>query len=604
MAPATYKYRPSLYSAKELQALFVGREALLKRLLGAIDQAREQKGMQNFLLIGPRGVGKTHLLLLIHHTVQGRLHWAGIPDNLHQSWVPVLFPEESYGISSLAELLLAALKALKSESSEIGLHSEVDNLIAQCSRVLVPTSKERELLIDYFEKTNKQTGKRYLFLIDNLQLVLSRMNEADQGRLRDLLMQGQWLMLIGAAPTLFEEVMGYQKPSYNLFETIWLQEINLEEIESLLKEKLRLEKRTNLLENFESLRPRLQAIVHLTGGNPRLVLSLYQIFAEAEILETEQVFLTLLDELTPYFQHRMGELSPQQQKILDALAQMDGPSTPTELAASANLKVNAVTTQLRRLEHDGYLESQKEKGQRETLYDIRERMFRLWRQMSVEAGRHRLRAIVKFLEAWFTPQELLQHGAKLVSSMYQALEGQQSHLVKACAEELYYITESIAIPEAKAALHFQRIYGLERTGESSSSEEEVNELFNKATEQKDDHLLAVAWDAKAFLHYERGETEQALEALSSLIAQFKQAKEPGLLEQVAGALFNKGFALAEQGKLSKAFQEMQKGYQLAKEYQLENLIAEAVTLTFIFCLAVSLKSLEEGDVEKALTHFN
>ena len=455
MTRETFKYRPSLYSPSDLQDVFVGRDTIIKRLLNAIHQAGNQKGISSYLLVGPRGIGKTHLLLLVHHSVRGELHWQGIPDDLHQNWISVLFPEESYGISSLAELLLEVLTTV--QDTAYGPEREkLETLIDQCNQALAPGKTERERLIDCLAQTHKRTGKRFLFLIDNLQMVLGRLSNEDQGRLRDLLMRGEWLMLIGAAPTLFEAVTNYEKAFYNLFETVWLHEITLDQIETLIKERLTLDGREALIENFESTRHRLQAVFHLAGGNPRLVLSLYQIFAKAEILEVEHAFLTLLDELTPYFQDRIGGLSPQQQKVLDALALMDGPSTPTQLAKAARLKVNVTTTQLGRLEKDGYLKSQKEIGQKETLYDIRERMFRLWRQMSVEAGRRRLHVIVKFLEAWFTPgvlhaeQGKLTQGLKETEKAYQlALKQQDRDLINLTAQQAFSISLNLSKKNAQ-----------------------------------------------------------------------------------------------------------------------------------------------------------
>lgn len=45
-----------------------------------------------------------------------------------------------------------------------------------------------------------------------------------------------------------------------------------------------------------------------------------------------------------------------------------------------------------------YVKPLKEKGKREVLYDFKERLFRLWRQMRVEAGRERLSFIVTIID--------------------------------------------------------------------------------------------------------------------------------------------------------------------------------------------------------------
>jgi tetratricopeptide (TPR) repeat protein len=480
-----YKWTPALKKPEDLQKLLVGREALLKRLLQAIADAAGRKSPQHFLLVGPRGIGKTHLLLLLYYTIQGAIRWDEISQNLSKSWEPILFSEEQYGIGSLAELLIGTLQQLKEQTPD----EKLKRLLAHVKDVSIPGETEREMILEYLLQRRSERGKRILLLLDNLQMILGNFPEEDQSRLRSILISHDLFMIVGSAPTLFEAVVDYEIPFYNFFEIVWLKEISKDDVKALLKKHLEHDKRTDILERFDDYRPRIRTIVHLTGGNPRLIVSLYQIFVEGEILEVERALLKLLDELTPYFQDRMKELSAQQRKIIDALALTDGLSTPTEIAHAACLEVNVVTTQLRRLKEQGYIRSHKEKGKRETLYDISDQLFRLWRQMRVEAGRRRLGFIVKFLKIWFSEQEISKFAGKLVREMLSRLSEAKHEQVRETIDRLYYVQEA-APSYMHSAIHYQRISGLAALDDLSEAERELQEREAQLQTREDKELFA------------------------------------------------------------------------------------------------------------------
>ncbi|MCI2429746.1 tetratricopeptide repeat protein, partial [Candidatus Acetothermia bacterium] len=480
-----FKFTPALEPPENLQKFLVEREPLVKRLLQAIDEASRRKSAQHFLLIGPRGIGKTHLLLLLYHTVKGTLSWDETSPNLLQSWEPVLLSEEQYAVSSLVELLIEILARLKEQASS----ERLTRLLAHLQRIKMPSETEREMILEYLLQRRSERGKRILLLLDNLQMILGNFPEEDQSRLRSILISHDLFMIVGSAPTLFEAVIDYEAPFYNFFEIVWLKEISEDDVEALLKKRLEHDKRTEILERFDEYRPRIRAIVHLTGGNPRLILSLYHIFTEGEILEVERALLKLLDELTPYLQDRMGQLSAQQRKLIEAMALMEGPATPTEISRAAHLLVNIVTSQLKRLEEVGCVRSHKEKGKRETFYDVSDKLFRLWRQMRVEAGRRRLGFIVKFLKIWFSEQEISEFAEKLVREMLSRLSEAKHEQVRETIDKLYYVQEA-APSYMHSVIHYQRISGLAILGDLSEAERELQEREAQLQTREDKELFA------------------------------------------------------------------------------------------------------------------
>jgi tetratricopeptide (TPR) repeat protein len=540
-----YKWTPALQKPEDLQKLLVGREPLIRRLLQAIEEASEGKSLQHFLLIGPRGIGKTHLLLLLYHTVRGTISWNGAFQNLSQSWEPILLSEEQYGVGSLTDLFIEILKQLKEQTSD----EKLQRLLVHVQGIKLPGEAEREMILEYLLQRQSKTGKRLLLLLDNIHMILNSFSEEDQSRLRSIVMNQDLFMIVGSAPTLFEAVFNYEAPFYNFFEVVWLKEITRDEVEELLKKRLEHDKRTEILEKFDEYRPRIRAIVHLTGGNPRLILSLYQIFTQGEIVEVERALLRLLDELTPYFQDRMKELSEQQRKIIEAMALMEGPSTPTEIARSAHLSVNVVTAQLGRLEELHYVRSERGKG-KAVFYDISEQLFRLWRQMRVEAGRRRLRFIVTFLKAWFSERELVEFAERAAYEMMRYMG--EAKPIGEIIDRLYYLQE--AAPEGiRPLIGIQRASGLIHEGNLEEAQGCLKQLdsYEYSPEYRD--WFAGVWNALGIAYGKKGEYDRAIEA-------FRKALElkPDLYE----AWNNLGVAYDAKGEYDRAIEAYCKALEL------------------------------------------
>ncbi|MCD5408368.1 tetratricopeptide repeat protein [Candidatus Bipolaricaulota bacterium] len=594
MPEGLFRFTPALENPRILQSTLVGREKELKRLLRAIGEGAVKKGNQHFLLVGPRGIGKTHLLILIYHSVKGTITWDDLGQDLSRSWVPILFAEEEYRMTSLTDLFLEVLARLKVEAPD----EQLLHLTTELDQVPLPGENEKELMLDHLTKKRQETGKKFLLLLDNLHDILPHFTEEDQGRLRDILMSKDLFMLIGTAPTLFDTVIDHQAPFYNFFEVIWLQEIGEEQVKELIARRLRLDGKDDLLGKLDAYEDRFKALVHLTGANPRLILSLYQIFAESKIIEVERDFCKRLDEMTPYFQDRMREIPPQQRKIVDALALADGPSTPTEIAHSARLPVNVTTSQLNRLKEAGFVRAIKEKGRREVLYDINERLFRLWRQMRVEAGRKRLRFIIKFIEIWFSPLELAEQAIKMAKDLEVSLSAGAFESAKQITDKLYYIQEAAPSP-LREVLHFQRIFGLVRSGDLETAERETKRLQVEAQAKGDEELLVMALWENALIHLERGDYDEAIRC-------YRKALE--IKPDMHEAWYNMGLAYAEKGEHDEAIKAFSKAIDKASDLANE----EAITLTaflavFTACLVnkagsyIALKkySLALKDAEKA-----
>jgi tetratricopeptide (TPR) repeat protein len=510
MAKELFRYTPALEDPQNLKDLSVSRDKELKRILRALKEGADKKGNQHFLLVGPRGIGKTHLLLLIYHGTTGNITWNELCQHLNDSWEPILFAEEEYRMISFPDLLLEIVGRLRQEAPD----EKLSQLTQRIDSVPLPGDAEQEAVLEYLSNRRRESGKKFLLLLDNLQDILPHFTEEDQGRLRSILMSEDIFMLVGTAPTLFGAVRNYEAPFYNFFETIWLQEIEVAQVKELIEKRLKLDGRDELLGKLDDYEGRLRAIVHLTGGNPRLILSLYQIFTESEILEVERDFIKLLDEMTPYFQDRMKSLSPQQRKVLDAVSLMDGPSSPTEIARFARLPVNVTNTQLKRLREAGFVRTLKEK-KRKTLYDVSERLFRMWRQMRVEAGRKRVHFITKFIEVWFSHKESAEQLRELLGELDTSLVEGSAEETRGIIDRLYYIQEA-APSSLHAAAHLSRVYGLVKLGDLATAEREANVLLAEAREKGDKESLGLALWGVAFVQQRQEKTDKEIGTLKEL----------------------------------------------------------------------------------------
>src|SRR5437660_461018 len=97
-------YNPDLMSEQEIKQTFVARHELINELIALIERQPEGAGVQHVVLIAPRGMGKTTILLMVQFAIRDR--------GLASRWQPVRFREESYGIYDLADLWLEVLRIL------------------------------------------------------------------------------------------------------------------------------------------------------------------------------------------------------------------------------------------------------------------------------------------------------------------------------------------------------------------------------------------------------------------------------------------------------------------------------------------------------------
>jgi Cdc6-like AAA superfamily ATPase len=69
-SPTIFSFTPSLMNAADLESIFVQREAIASDLVDRIRESVLTSTKHHSLIIGARGMGKTHLVSLVYHRVQ------------------------------------------------------------------------------------------------------------------------------------------------------------------------------------------------------------------------------------------------------------------------------------------------------------------------------------------------------------------------------------------------------------------------------------------------------------------------------------------------------------------------------------------------------
>lgn len=395
---ATFLYNPALLSQEELRSLFVARHAERDRILEHLRAAGSSP--QHSLVIGERGMGKTTLLLRLAHSV-------GEEPDLKAQWIAVRFDEEQYNIGELADFWLNCLEKIAEDTHDPEPIAIVDELIKEYPA----RDKEHKERNDPLEAAaflrlkqySIQHGRRLLLLVDNLDLLLTRLDPRREAhRLREVLQQETRIMLVGASTRPILETFDYDSPFYDLFDVIKLEPLNLDEtLDFLRKLGTSFHREAETAAVIEQRGEDLSILHTLTGGNLRTTTLLFSLLQEDPGAKLELLLDRLLDQYTSSYKEAIEALPPQGQRVFDSLARAWNPATAEDTARDLRIERGVASAQLHRLvERD--LAVKVQLPQRSLGFQIRDRFFNLWYLM--RGGRRRrpnLRSLLGFLELFY-----------------------------------------------------------------------------------------------------------------------------------------------------------------------------------------------------------
>ena len=395
MPQPIHVYRPHRSDPEDLEKIFTGREAVLDDILSRLSRWKPGNSRQHHLIIGPRGIGKTALLSVIERRL-------GTIGELKGRFITLRFAEDTYSISTVADILLEALRLLSEAHSDPRIRKTYDD-----SRSDQDDERVVDRVIDAFRSFQQGTGKSVVLMLENVNRLFERQirDRRQLHLLRKILHEEEWLLLICTSPTFLNAVTNEDEPFFEFFRINALGELSPDEQRTMLCKLADLEKNDRFAEYLEKYSSRLRALYHFTGGNPRLSIMLYRLVSHQAITDIQTELGTLLDELTPFYQDRMRDLSDQEAKLLEIMALLPEGCTPTELAIEARMPAKTVRAVMHRLGSAGYVRAE-ERRQKRTIYIMPERFFRIWHQMNhSRSDRGRLHYLLEFFSTWYATRE-------------------------------------------------------------------------------------------------------------------------------------------------------------------------------------------------------
>ncbi|KAB8334815.1 tetratricopeptide repeat protein, partial [Scytonema tolypothrichoides VB-61278] len=389
------RFTPSLMTPETLEAIFVQRHHLADYLVELIRESALTANKHFRLLLGMRGIGKTHMITLMYHRVS---NMEDLQDKLVIAWLR----EEEWGIESFLDLLLRIFRALQKEypaEYNAKLNQQVEALYQ-----LSPQEAELQAAALLREFVGKRT---LLLLMENLDDVFNGLGDIGQKQLRAYIQNYSFLTILATAQSLFDGIIRKDDPFYNFFYYHHLEELTLDEAVDLLRHIAELEGDKELEDFIKTPtgRDRIRAIHHLSGGNPRVYVIFSQFLTRKSLDELVEPFMRMLDDLTPYYQARMSWLSQQQRKIIEFLADRRRAVSVKEIAQRCFMTHQTASSQLKDLREKGYVTP--EFIGRESFYELHEPLMRFCLEVKKQRDEP-IRLFIDFLRIWYTRTELQQ----------------------------------------------------------------------------------------------------------------------------------------------------------------------------------------------------
>ena len=514
MAVSIKKYNPGFLSDDEVVASFCVRNAEFKLLLESLQSSIGNSGVHS-MVIGPRGSGKTHLLLRVAAEVRRDPSLSG--------FYPIVFAEESYEVSTVGEFWLECLDHLTEQAPEderANLRLSYDDLRA--------TGDDRDLadrclgtILDFADRH----GKRVVLLVENLNMLFADMDDPDAGwRLRHTLQTEPRIVLLGSATSRFDEIDHPDHALYDLFRVITLRPLNTQECVALW-EAVSGQPSTTL-----AVRP----LEILTGGNPRLLAIIALFSAGRSFRELKANLLDLVDDHTEYFKSHLESLPALERRVYLSLARLWKPATAREVADQSRTDVNKCSALLMRLMERGAVAVVGGTPRRRQYY-LTERLYNIYYLLRRDSGSSQVvEALIDFMVCLYSPGELWD----VVAEIYL---------------ETKLPTSDVQEPVAQALINkAQLLADIGHEDGAIAILEQVTDKLRTSKVAAHQNQAAVASLNKVLRLNLAGRHDEGIRACDQMMASFGTSREPTIIVMMATALDSKGRAWDQLGDSAEA----------------------------------------------------
>ncbi len=427
-SPRIDVFNPRRLTDRQIDALATSREDLLANWLATIVHNAQGGAIQHLALVAPRGYGKSFLLRQLRRKVE----------ELAAQGHPLAFahlPEELPNVTSVARLvdevrrlmvgdLSGGIGHFRDEAPDAldraiaGLDTALDQRFGPGRGLVIAAVENFDELMDKLARLAARAGRRRG--LPKGERVAAGVRPEDRTvelALRGVISRpGNRLMLaISATHNIRND-----NPEHPLFQ--WIREQPLEpwtepEVLAYALRRRRLS-RGVAAELTRQEQIQLKALTLFSGGAPRMIAVLVDHLLEQDLEHATLNLAALIDELTPYYQHRLGDLSDECQLVFDTLLRGREPASQTEIAqrfAEEGLSQSALAEAFRRLQAERLILGHKEQGGsgRAMLYQATDRVMAYWyKQRQVIGHDPALSAVshfeeaVELLVAWFSRDDL------------------------------------------------------------------------------------------------------------------------------------------------------------------------------------------------------
>ena len=536
------KYNPGFLTDDELVASFCVRTVEFEML---VEVLRECTGPSNphQIVIGPRGSGKTILLLRIAAEVRRDAE-------LSAGFFPVVFPEESYEVATAGEFWLECLSRLAAQAPRREDAPDLHRTFEELRTV----RNDRELadrclgaLLDFSDRE----GKRLVLVVENLNMLFRDMADADAGwRLRKVLQTEPRIVLLASATSRFDEIDDPKHALYDLFSVRTLRPLDTSEC-------------ATLWEAVAGRRPppgTIRSLEILTGGSPRLITIVARFGAELSFRKLMANLLDLIDDHTEYFKSHLESLPAQERRVYLALAALWKPATTREISDQARMETSKCSAQLTRLIGRGVVQTAGGSARRKQYY-LTQRLYNIYYLLRRSRTSNRLvEALIHFMESYYSPSELKDIGARIIRDA-EGFGAEMKSLSQAALSQLMELPAMVGsrgellaiIPEVLAE-------SLDRGSMSPSVTKSASvgvqpshrkSLLHGDSDEREKLASRALFDSAVTL-MDRNQVEEALATCDEVVRRFGESDAPGILESVARALAYKGLTLSELSRLDEA----------------------------------------------------
>ena len=530
MAVTARKYNPGFLTDDELVASFSVRThefaSILEMLLECTGRSNTHQ-----IVIGPRGSGKTSLLL----RVAAELRRA---PELQSDFFPIVFAEESYEVATAGEFWLECLAHLAAQAprgdDDPDLHRTFEEL-----RTIRDDRTLADRCLGALQDFSDREGKRLVLLVENLNMMFRDMSDPDAGwRLRKVLQTEHRIVLLASATSRFDEIDDPEHALYEQFRVLSLCPLDTSEC-------------ATLWETVAGQCPRpgtIRSLEILTGGSPRLLTIVARFGAELSFRKLMASLLDLIDDHTEYFKSHLEALPAQERRVYLALAALWKPATTREIADHTRLDTSKCSAQLTRLIERGAVQTAGGSTRRKQYY-LTERLYNIYYLLRRSRRSDRLvEALIHFMESYYSPSELKDISARIIRDE-ESFTNEMQSLSQAAISQLIELPaladhreELLAISVIRKAVILLRSNRIE---EALTQLDELVRRFGDSQAPEIVRAIASALVAKGAIMDELGRMLDALASYDEAVRRFWNSDVPEVAECLATAFVNKGSTLSK-----------------------------------------------------------